>query len=265
MEPGFAIRNSSDGTIASLERALTLLEHLGGSAPLHMTELAQQLEVPKGSLHRHLAVLERRGYVARDHSKRYTLGPRLISLGYDGTRQQGLTEVARPAMVQLRDRFNESTLLAVLSAGEVVHVHVEESRHPVKMAAEVGERTAAHVSSLGKAILAWSDPSLVDEVVGWRGLARYTANTHATQEALEADLRGCRQRGYTLDEEESAVGLRCVGAPILGVDGRPVAAISLSGPAERLPQRELGTVAPAVCEAAASISRELGWRDSPYR
>ena len=160
VESSFAIRNPADGTIASLERALTLLEHLGRSAPLHMTELSHQLEVPKGSLHRHLAVLERRGYVARDHSKRYSLGPRVISLGYDSTRQQGLVEVARPVMAALRDEFNESILLAVLSTGDVVHVHVEPSRHPVKMAAEVGERTAAHVSSLGKAILAWSDPDV---------------------------------------------------------------------------------------------------------
>jgi IclR family transcriptional regulator, acetate operon repressor len=261
VEQGFVIRNSS-GTIAALDRGLSILEELAEAPGLGLTELAQRLGVPKGSLHRHLAALERHGYVTRSsETKRYSLGPRLIHLGYSARSQLKLGTTAQPLMAALRDRFNETVHLGVFDGDRVTHVHAVVSRHPLKMDAAVGEPALAHVSALGKALLGWGPPGRVDEVAAHRGLPRLTEDTLVTQDALEADLELSRERGFTLDNEESAIGLRCVGAPVRDASGDVVAALSLSAPAQRLPLDAVANVAPAVQETANAISHELGWRD----
>jgi DNA-binding IclR family transcriptional regulator len=265
LEPGFVVRNHPEGgvTIGALERGLAILEALGESPDLQLIELAARLGAPKGSIHRHLAVLERLGYVVRaPDSKRYSLGPRLIHLGYSARGQLRLADLAEPLMTEVRDRFNESVHLGVIDNGQVVHVQAVPSRHPVKMAAAVGERTQAHVSALGKVLLAWGPPSLLDTVIDSEGLPGYTGNTLTTRGQLAADLDLVRERGYAIDDEESALGLRCVAARIRRAGGDVIAALSLSSPAERLSAEQVHVIAPAICEAADSISKELGWREA---
>jgi IclR family transcriptional regulator, KDG regulon repressor len=258
------MRNHGDDAtyrIGALERGLSILDALGESPGLSLMELASRLDVPKGSLFRQLRVLEASGYVVRAaDTKRYWLGPRLIHLGYSARRQLKLADVAEPFMVALRDRFNESVHLGVLDQDEVVHVQATPSLHPVKMVAAVGERTWAHVSALGKVLLAWADPDLVEGVVLRKGLPRFTDQTLCTRAELEADLEQVRQRGYAIDDEESAVGLRCIAAPVRRGDGRLAAALSVSSPADRLSLGDAHAISGAIREAADSISEELGWR-----
>jgi IclR family KDG regulon transcriptional repressor len=259
VEHSFATRNS--GTIAALDRGLSILEELAETPGLGLTELAERLQVPKGSLHRHLAVLERHGYVVRSSdTKRYALGARLIHLGYSARRQLSLGAAAEPFMQDLRDRFNETVHLGVFDDEQVIHVHAVVSRHPVKMDAAVGERALAHVSALGKALLAWATSERLDDVMAHRGLPKFTEQTIVSRDELEAHLEQARGRGFTVDNEESAVGLRCIGAPVWGADGAVVAALSLSAPAHRLLEEAVEAVAPVVKETADAISRELGWR-----
>jgi IclR family transcriptional regulator, KDG regulon repressor len=144
--------------VGALEKALLLLETLAEYPDSSLADLSRYLKAPRAGVFRHLKALESAGYVCqREGTKRYVLGPRLIYLGVAARDQMRLPEIARPLMLALRDKFNETTHLGVLSHGEVVHVEVVSSTHPVKMAAEVGEHTLSHCSALGKALLAWSD------------------------------------------------------------------------------------------------------------
>jgi IclR family transcriptional regulator, acetate operon repressor len=124
----------------------------------------------------------------------------------------------------------------------------------------VGERTWVHISALGKSLLAWGGPDVLDRAVAAWGLPRFTDQTLCTRPELEADLVLVRERGYSIDDEESARGLRCVGAPIHGADGSVIAAVSLSSPADRLSLGDAHALAPAVRETAGGIAAELGWR-----
>lgn len=247
--------------IEALERGLLILEALGESPGASLMELVDRLSVPKGSLFRHLQVLEARGYVVRDEaSRRYTLGPRLIHLGFSARRHLKLADVALPFIELLRDRYNETVHIGVLDQGQVVHIQAAASRHAVKMVSAVGERTWVHISALGKSLLAWAEPDVLDEVVTRWGLPHFTDQTLTTRPELEADLVLVRQRGYSLDDEESARGLRCIGAPIRGADGGVIAAVSLSSPADRLSLGDAHAIASAIRETAGGISAELGWR-----
>ena len=246
--------------IEALERGLLILEALGESPGASLMELVDRLSVPKGSPFRHLQVLEARGYVVRDEaSRRYTLGPRLIHLGFSARRHLKLADVALPFIELLRDRYNETVHIGVLDQGQVVHIQAAASRHAVKMVSAVGERTWVHISALGKSLLAWAEPDVLDEAVTRWGLPHFTDQTLTTRPELEADLVLVRERGYSLDDEESARGLRCIGAPIRGADGGVIAAVSLR--ARRIGCRwATRTRSRRRSGAAGGISAELGWR-----
>jgi DNA-binding IclR family transcriptional regulator len=253
--------NQTQYRIGSLERALLVLDTLAEVPDASVAELAQLLGVAKGSLFRHLKVLEANDYVQQSpETKRYSLGPRLLYLGHAARAQLRLPEVAAPLMTALRDRFNETVHMGVLSRGEVLHIEVVPSTHPVKMAAEVGDRTWAHVSGLGKVLLAWGDDDAIALVLRERGLPALTDRTIVDRQSLDVELERVRSRGYAIDDEESARGLRCVAAPVRDGRGAVVGALSLSSPAERLSLEAAEQAAAAVIETADAISRRLGAR-----
>src|SRR3954454_1994252 len=205
MKLGFTVQNSDQPQryrIEALERGLLILEALGEAPGASLMELVERLSVPKGTLFRHLQVLESRGYVVRDEgSRRYSLGPRLIHLGFSARRQLKLADVALPFVELLRDRFNETVHVGVLDRGQVVHIQAAASRHAVKMVSAVGERTGAHISALAKALLAWAGSDAVDRMIAEWGLPRFTEQTLITQPEFEADLARVRERGYSFDDE----------------------------------------------------------------
>ena len=250
--------------IGALQRALVILDALAETSGVNVAELAAFLQVPKGSVFRHLKVLEANGYVRQlPATKRYCLGPRLVYLGHVAKEQLGLGQAALPFMAALRDRFGETVHLGVLTGGEVVHVEVVPSVHPVKMASAVGDRTWAHVSGLGKVLLAWSGDEAVGLVLRERGLPPLTERSIVTREALEEELERVRQDGYAVDDEESAQGLRCVAAPVRDASGDVVCALSLSSPADRLSLADASRAAPQVVASADAVSSALGWGGRP--
>src|SRR5436190_16537363 len=255
------MRNGTAYRVGSLDRALELLETISvaDARGITLAELAVRTHSPKSTLLRHLRVLEAGGYVTMSSTtKRYRLGARLIHLGYAARRQLGLTDVAMPLMRELRDRYDETVHLGILSQGDVLHVAVMPSRQPLKMATPVGERTYAHISALGKVLLAWGDDDAIEETIADRGLPRLTDRTIVDRSELTRELESIRLQGWAIDDEESAIGLRCVGAPVRDASRHVAAALSVSAPATRLTKSAVKAVAPAVVRAADLISEQLG-------
>jgi IclR family transcriptional regulator, acetate operon repressor len=246
--------------IGSLDKALRILEEIAESPGRTLAEISRSLDAPRAGVFRHLKALEALGYVVTSpDSKRYVLGPRLIYLGVAARSQMRLADVARPAMVALRDEFNETVNMGVLARGEVIHVEVVPSTHPVKMAVQVGEWTYCHCSALGKVLLAWSEPEVAAEAIRERGLPALTDRTVQTPRELASALETVRSAGFAIDDEESSLGLRCVAAAVRDGTGKVVAAISLSSPADRLAKVDALRLAPRIISAAGAVSRRLGW------
>ena len=164
-----------------------------------------------------------------------------------------------PALRWLRDRYDESVHLGILSGPDVIHVAVAPSTQPVSMAVPVGERTFAHVSALGKALLAWAPPNRLDEIIADRGLPALTARTITSADRLRRDFAQIRQRGWSLDDEESADGLRCIAAPVRSEQHDVLAAISISAPSTRLSREKVATIAPVLARVADQLSTRMGW------
>jgi IclR family acetate operon transcriptional repressor len=122
----------------------------------------------------------------------------------------------------------------------------------------IGARLPMYSTALGKAMLAFGPPDWLSETLE-RGLAARTAHTIVSADALESDLATIRSRGYSLDNEENELGVRCVGAPVLDFTRSVIAAISLSGPTDRMDRKRSAELGPVVREAAGLISQRMGY------
>jgi DNA-binding IclR family transcriptional regulator len=172
LEHDFMMRNSLPYQIGSLARALSIVNAIAEAEEITLTALSQRLDIPKGTMVRHLRVLEAAGYVSSEpRTKTYSLGRALIHLGFMARQRLRVTDVAEPAISWLRDMFEESVHLGILAGADVIHVSVAASLQPINMAVPVGARANVHTSALGKALIAWSDPAEIDELVALRGLA----------------------------------------------------------------------------------------------
>ncbi len=245
--------------INAADKVLDILEFLAqhrGSFTL--SELSRGVGIPKPTLFRYVVTLEERGYIAKNSDEKYTLGLRIFQLANSALGNMTLHEVALPYMRELLDRFQETVNLAVLEGHEMVYVEILESPRAFKMSAHVGGREALHATALGKAILAHLPEDQVERLLQITGLPRYTANTLCSPSLLKEELATVRARGYATDNEEKEEGACCVGVPIFGHRGLPIAAISISGPALRFSQEKMEEMGRALLEVSAKVSQQIG-------
>lgn len=244
----------------AVEAALSILETLGTVHELGVTELARKLGMGKSSVYRLLATLARRGYVEKNpQSERYQLTYRLFAVGSPAAERYGLRETAHPVMQRLAAETGETVNLGVLDGRRVVNLHKVESRHLLRMHLQVGGGVPAHATALGKVLLAALEPAEVNRRLSGRRLERLTRRTIGARTSLHKALARIRERGFAIDDEECSLGLRCVAAPILDHRRSVVAALSISGPSQRLPHAALSRMAEVVRAAAREVSHRLGY------
>ena len=244
----------------AVEAALSILETLGTVREMGVTALAKKLGLGKSSVYRLLATLARRGYVEKNpQSDRYQLTYRLFAVGSPAADRYGLRETAHPIMQRLAAETGETVNLGVLDGTRVVNLHKVESRHLLRMHMEVGGGVPAHATALGKALLAALDLADVERRLRGRRLTRLTRRTIGSRPALWRALARVREQGFAIDDEECSLGLRCAAAAILDHRGSVVAALSISGPSQRLPHAALSRMAEVVRAAALEVSHRLGY------
>ncbi|MGH2509074.1 MAG: IclR family transcriptional regulator [Ktedonobacteraceae bacterium] len=245
-----------------LDRVFHILDILAESdSGVGLIELVDRLGVHKSTTHRLVMVLESGRYIERNPSTaRYHLGSRLIELGLSAAAQLDVYEIARPHLRALAEEAGETAHLAVLRGGEIVSIVKAEGTQNLRTPITVGTRTPAHCTSLGKAILAFGPPDRVDDFLKDRKLKPYTQKTITSPVRFKAELRAIRERGYSVDNEEREIGLRCIAAPIWNSVGEVIAAISIAGPAFRLTQERIPALSRTVRGVACRISSSLGYR-----
>jgi DNA-binding IclR family transcriptional regulator len=214
----------------------------------------------KSTAFRLLEALRRHSLVAVDEvTGRYRLGLGLFELGMAAVSRLDVGQCAPPFLEALATQTGESASLGIFEAPEVVHILRVESSHPLRLPSLAGRRSPAYCTGIGKAILAHIEPDSLEAYLREVTLHPRTPRTITDPDALRAELRRVRLRGWSLDDEEIFPGLRCVAAPIFGFDGRVVAGLSVAGPASRMPKEALPRFASKAMEAASEISRRLGF------
>lgn len=253
---------SRSDQVQSLVRALSIVNRLAEAEEgATLTDLAQQVGLSPSTAHRLLTTLQQERYVQFDAERRlWNVGVQAFVAGSAFTRTRSLVGIARPLMRRLMEESGETVNLATEDDGQAIYLAQVECRQMMRAFARPGARVPLHCSSVGKALLtAISDRELA-RVLHRHGLPKLTVKTLATPAALRADLAEARARGYAIDDEEHAVGLRCVAAVVHDEAGAAVAAVSISGPMARIPDQRIGPLGALVRSTAEAITAGLGGR-----
>ncbi len=239
-------------------KALSVLEALAASeSPLGVTELASRLGLSKSNVHRLLQTLGSRGYVAAlDH--RYCATTRLWELGALVVGRLDVARVAAPVMQGLVAAVDETAHLSVLDmpACEVISIHNVESTQPVRAYSRIGQRTPAHCVATGKALLAAQTTEALMALP--ESLPKFTKHTLYRRTALLKALEKVRIDGFATNVGEWREQVGGVAAVIYDYTGKPLAALGLTVPVERLQPKVVGRYVPMLKAAAAEISRLMG-------
>jgi DNA-binding IclR family transcriptional regulator len=246
--------------VQSVDRAISVMEFLSRRGWSGVTEIANELDIHKSTAYRLLTTLRDRGLVEQDAAtEKYRLGFGLVLLASSVTAELDLMRCARSVCERLSDETGETVTLAVLEDDDAVVVHQSISRSSALNVDWTGRHTPLHATAAGKLFLL-NMPEDQRRRILKRPLERYTERTIVDPAELERQLAEAEERGYAYTVEELEVGLSAVGAPIRYSDGRVVAAVSVSGPAFRLPEEQLPGLGERLKRAADEISHCLGFR-----
>jgi IclR family acetate operon transcriptional repressor len=254
------VRRGGD-QVQSIVRALALMNCLSdaveGGATL--TELSEQVGLPSSTAHRLLTTLEQERYVRFDPEGRvWAIGVQAFITGCTFTKSRSLVAIARPHMRSLMEECGETVNLAVQDDGMAVYLAQVECRQMMRAFARPGSRVPLHCSAVGKAILSAVPDKTLSRILHQRGMPRLTVRTITAPSGLRADLERARVAGHAIDDEEHAIGLRCIAAPVFDETGDVVAAVSASGPMARIVDERVAQLAALVVGAAQAISIDMG-------
>ena len=261
--PGKKRADARGDQVQSLVRALSIMNRLAdnGGDGATLTELAQQVGLSSSTAHRLLTTLEQERYLHFDTVQRlWRVGVQAFVVGNAFLTNRNLVAAARPHMRLLMEESGETVNLAVEDQGQAVYLSQVECRQMMRAFARPGGRVPLHCSSVGKALLATMSDGDVAKILHNQGLARLTVKTLGTTGALKDDLDRSRARGFAIDDEEHAVGLRCIAAPIFNENAEPLAAVSVSGPVARILDERIGLLGTVVRRHADAITASLGGR-----
>ncbi|WP_299405505.1 IclR family transcriptional regulator [uncultured Roseobacter sp.] len=259
--PKSQFRESSAGTLQSLDRALGILTAVSRAERATLTDLSMSLGVPTATTHRILTTLQKHGFVAFDEERQdWVIGIEAYRTGVSFMNRTGLSTVSRPVMRHLMEKTGETANLAIPDGAEVVFVGQVETFNPIRAFFARGTRTSMHASGIGKAILAAMPPERVRKLLMTSGLTPFTDNTLVSPEALFADLNETHARGWSFDREERHAGMSCIGSVIYDEHGDPVAGVSISGPSTRFDPLRVPELGATVAAAAVEITDLIGGR-----
>ena len=247
-----------DGYVQSFARGLEVIRSFSAAAPRQtLSEVATRSGLTRAGARRILLTLQALGYVEGD-GKQYTLTPRILDLGFAYLSSMPMWNRAEPVMEALVSQVKESCSAAVLDGGDIVYVLRVPTRKIMSIGLGVGSRLPAYCTSMGRMLLASVPDGELEARLGTRPLAAHTRHTLTDPGAVAAKVRQARRQGWCLVNQELEEGLVSIAAPVVDRGGRAVAALNISGQANRTSPRTMqDTMLPPLLQAARDISAML--------
>ncbi len=247
--------------IEALSRGLRILETFTVERPsLSLIEIASIVQLDKSTVFRFVYTLEKLGYLERDHdTKKYRPGLKVARLGFQAVTNLDVTQIARPFLSELSEKTGEATNMSVRDEAEIIYVLRFSPIKVVNINLQVGSRLPVHCTSMGKIQLIDLSYEELQTLLGTEPFKPYTPHTITSLDDLYANLTSIKLKGYAITDEELAIGLRSIAAPIRDISGKIVAAINISalnaqGSSQEFEERLSGLIA----ETAHEISTALG-------
>ncbi len=247
-------------TIERVDLLLNALSHVPQG--ISLGELADRVNLPKGTTHRLVSSLAYFDYIRQDPALRtYRLGFKLVTLGNLLLSQIDLRNEARPHLLELAQKTGEAVHLVIFDKDEALYIDkIQLSIEGLHMSSRMGYRAPLHCTAVGKVLLAHMPQSEIARIIEQKGLDKRTPNTISDSGRLVSHLAEIKDAGCALDDEENNEGIRCLAAPIYDMHGRVAAALSVSAPANRIPLDDPEQpFKKRIVETALKISNQLGY------
>lgn len=246
--------------VPNLERALRIMEHLlnypDGQG---ITDIVKGLGYPNNSVFRIMSTLHQNGYLYRDEgTKKFTLSRKLFSMSYGSISQKNLMECSMVIMRELVEELGETVVISILDHDEGLVLEQVPGTHPFRFVCDAGTRQALHCSASTKSIIAFLPVEEQNSIVSRMKFVKHTDHTITSAKLFHDELIEVKKVGYGLDNAEAIEGVYCAAAPIFNDQARPIAAITITGPANRVPQEKLPKIGLIVKSYADKISAKLG-------
>jgi DNA-binding IclR family transcriptional regulator len=245
-----------ESAMGGLDRAAAILGAFDVThRELTLAALVTRSGLPRSTTHRTASRMLQLGWLDKPRS-RYRIGNRLFEIASLAPIRMELREAVLPFLQDLHHATKITAQLGVLESGQILVVEKITGHRAMPMLSQVGGIIPAYCSALGRAILAYSDPLVIEAVLG-APLAARTPRTLTSPVAIMRELTAVPERGWAIDREEGVIGISCVAAPIFGPLGDVVAALSVTGPSQLVRADRIG---PAVRMAASAASRTYSTR-----
>lgn len=259
----------SDVTVRAVKRTADILEAFTYEQPeLSLSELNKKVGLPKSTLYRYLEALKKRKFIVQDpESGKYTLGIKLFELGTVVQNNLDLRKIAHPYLKKLADETNMTVHLCILDEDRDIGVYIDKIENPNARISysQLGKTIPLHTGGVGKALMAYLPEEKIKEIIQTHGLRRLTPNTITDPRMLIKTLQEVREKGYSIDNEEVALGVRCVAAPIKNINGDVIASVSVSGPPAMINKKTIPKLGELVKKIALKISYDLGFESQRIR
>ncbi|HYE51014.1 MAG TPA: IclR family transcriptional regulator [Azospirillaceae bacterium] len=241
-------------------RVLAIIEAVAGAArPVAVRDLAEELALPKATVHRLVGALEDRGYVARGTDRKaVTVGPQLRALALSTLRAALVRAPSRIILRSLSLELGETCNIGILDGGDVVYLdRVEVENSPLRLQFGIGSRIPIHCTAIGKLFLSEMPDPVLDRLLSSLPLPRLTHRTLGDAAALRREIEQIRVSGFSTDNEEYITGVFCVAVPIRDDAGRLMAVLAVQAPKARLSPGNFASHLPSLNRAAAALSLAL--------
>lgn len=251
--------------VPNLVRGIQVMEFLASqSSPRTITEIANALDFPKNSVMRIVNALAHHGYVHRDsQTKACHLTRKLFSMASRMPQERTLVESSMGAMRSVRDRYKETVVLTILDGQRGIILEQVQGLHAFRFVCEPGVEQQLHSSASTKAILALMSKSERDILLDGYQFSRFTKTTITSRTTFEQELTAILAQGFAEDRGEQVEGVHCMAAAIQDHSGRPVAAITLTGPASRIfAEYRAEEIGAYLKEQTREVSTALGYDSS---
>jgi DNA-binding IclR family transcriptional regulator len=231
-------------SVQSIERAFQILELLRDQRQdMGVHQIAEQVNLNVTTVHRLLqSLISVRAVRQNPQTRQYGLAPAMLLYGKAVIDQFDFVRIAHPFLGELSRTVGETAFMGILDDFELVYIdHVDSLDHTLRITPQIGRRQNSHCTSLGKVLLAHLPPSSLNVFLSRPSFPQATEYTLTNPESLRTELETIRRQGYAFDVEEAEKGICCVAAPLKGLDGEVIAAISISGPASRIRDKGMET------------------------
>lgn len=248
----------------TLGKAISVLDVVASAQePLRFKDLANQIDQPRGTLHRQVSNLLEEGLLQVNSDQSYSLGLRLLKFAAHSWSQNTFRQIAEPHLRALHELTEETVHLGILQGTEVIYLDKVESRQAVRMHSQVGNSSPCYCTGVGKAGLSVLPR---DEAIGRIAnikFQQFTGSTLRNRQVLLAELDEISATGNAYDREEHESGIHCVAAPVFNADRTIVGGISVTAPSYRISVEQLEGWAKTVRETAHAINADLPIKMGP--